>query len=319
MNPISQIKFYELGAKLHRVVATKTAVGAAEMFVPLMEAQAALDNLIKGDPITLDIAKADASALLNKLGNLFNRYFIDMNTRQFRFPGREEVIDGHELTLLRALIEKFETALSAELARKAIYAVPRIGLYDSAELTERAENQFSDDVQRALGEHVREDIRAAGRALAFGLPTAACFHLVRAIEAVFTRYFEILSGQSLRGDTLWKGGIAHLSGMKGKDAPEPRVLSLLSDVDARYRTHLGATHSDLGMDEALLFFGMAGSLITLMVEGLRGKEKTARVKKPDETMPKELQQDIMTDEEAAEVAASFAGEASAALRRGKAG
>lgn len=316
MNPISQYKFYDLGAKLYRVVASKTAVGAAEMFVPLMDAQAALDNLIKGDPITLEIAKADASALLSKLGNIFNRYFIDMNTRQFRFPGREEVIDAHELTLLRALTEKFETALSAELARKAIYAVPRRGLYDGFELSERADSQFSDEIIRTLGDHGREDMKAAGRALAFGMPEASCFHLIRAIEGVLSRYFHALSGQQIKGDALWRGGLTHLASMKGKDAPDTRIITYLGDIEARYRSHLSASQPSISQNDATLFFGMAGSLLTLMCEALRTYEKMpARTKKGDEP----LTQDILTDEEAAEVAASFAGEASSALRRSKMG
>src|ERR1043166_4829231 len=125
MNPISQYKFYDLGAKLHRATSNRTAVSAADMFVPLMEAQAALDNLLKGDPITLEIARPDASALLNRFGPLFNKHFIDPSTRQFRHPAREDVIESHELNLLRSMVEKFESALAAELSRKAIYAVPK--------------------------------------------------------------------------------------------------------------------------------------------------------------------------------------------------
>lgn len=276
MIPISQYKFYDLGAKLHRVVANRTAVGAAEMFVPLMEAQTALDGLIKGDPMTLDIAKADANALLNKLGTIFNKNFIDMNTRQFRFPGREETIDSHELTLLRALVEKFETSLAAELGRKAVYAVPKRGLFDTYELTEHADKQFSEDMLRQMGDGMRDDLRAAGRCLAFGLGTACCFHLVRAVEAMLSRYIESFGGgASSNSEVLWKDGLKrlHAAAKEKSTGPDGRVLGLLNDIETRIRPILQNADTPISIGDATIFFGMTGSLITLMQETLQNAGK----------------------------------------------
>jgi hypothetical protein len=269
MIPVNQYRFYDLGAKLYRVIAHKSSIAAGEMFVPLMEAQTVLDALIKGDPIPLDFAKPDANALLSKLGALFNRYFIDMTTRQFRFPSREEVIDGHELALLRSLVEKFETSLAAELNRRAVYSVPRRGLYDARDLTENADMQFSEETLSRMSEPMREEIRAAGRSLAFGLGTAACFHLVRVIEAALSMYFESFSKQPITtSENLWKDVLNRLTAAEKDKAAsnEARLAGLVREVDARYRTPLSRPGAAFSDQEAAIFFGIAGSLITLIME-----------------------------------------------------
>lgn len=273
MTPINQYKFYELGARLHRVIAHKSAINAAEMFVPLMDAQASLDNLLKGDPIALEHAKADANTLLGKLGTLFNKYFIDPATRQFRFPGREEVIDAHELTLLTSLVEKFETSFAAELSRRAIYAVPKRGLFDSYDLAENADTQFSEDILGRMPESMREDIRAAGRALAFGLGVAACFHLIRAMESAFAHYLEAFTGQAASSfANPWKDGLNRLKGGEKGTTADPRIVMMLQEIDSRYRVPLYKGENTVSVNEALIFFGMASSLITLMMDALANKK-----------------------------------------------
>ncbi len=271
MNPVNQYRFYELGAKLYRVIAHSSSVAAADMFVPLMEAQNALDSLIKGDPFPIDFAKQDANALLNRLGALFNRYFIDTSSRQFRFPTRDEMIDTHELALLRSLVEKFETALSAELNRRAVYIVPRRGIYDPHDLAEKAEMQFDEETVSRMSEPMREEIRAAGRSLAFGLATAACFHLIRAIEGALAMYMEgVTRTPAANADNLWKDALNRLSGAE-KDkflSADARLAGLLREVDTRYRNALNKPGASFTMQEALIFFGIASSLLTLTMESM---------------------------------------------------
>lgn len=269
MHKVSQYSFYSLGAKLARALAGKGTAAAADLFVPLMEAQAALDALIKGDPITLDHAKADATALLNKLGALFNKHFIDHATRQFRFPAPGDVIEAHELTHLRALLEKFDMSFAAELSRAAVYSVPRCGLFDPTLLAEKADEQFSDAQQDVMGEALRADLRAAGRALAFGLSGAASFHLIRALENVLQRYSTLFTGNSAKFGNLWKDGLGHLSTLvKEKNGPDARIIHILQDIEARVRSTLFTADATSAPQEAFLLFNTASSVLGLMLDAL---------------------------------------------------
>lgn len=269
MRALNSYRFYELGVKLTRITVLKGAAPAAEMFAPLMEAQAALDALLKGDPLSLQMARSDAQALLSKLGFVFDKYFIDPSTKQFRFPTQGEMVDAHELTLLRTLAEKFESSFSTDLSRRAIYAVPKRGLFDARDLSEHAEIQFNAHVQDAMGEAVRDDIRAAGRCLAFGLGTSTCFHLTRAIEGVLVPYIRAYTSKASDFDNVWKDGLGRLVILaKDKNGPDARVVALLIDVDARYRASLMHSETRISVEEAGLFFGTASSLIALMIEAL---------------------------------------------------
>ena len=259
------------------------------MFVPLMEAHTPLDTLINGVPLQLDVSRVEANVLLNKLGALFDKNFIDLNTRQFRFPGREEVIDAHELTLLRALVEKFETAFASELSRKAVFTVPKRGLFDTYELTEHADNQFSEETLRIMPEHVRADIRAAGRALAFGLSSACCFHLVRASEDLLSKYSEAFGGgTATKANVLWHEALPRLIAMsKNKNAsgPDPRILSMLGDVENRICPALQSAEHSISMGDATIFFSTTSSMISLMIDALAKMGKTQqRIKTAQEKL-----------------------------------
>jgi hypothetical protein len=226
--------------------------------------------------------------------------------------------------------------------------VPRRGLFDTYELAERAETQFSDEVLAAMPAGTREDIRAAGRCLAFGLGTATCFHLVRALEAALAIYMEAQTGQPpFKGENLWKESLARFNpGKDNRGSSENRIMALLFDVDSRYRRELTQPHSVISINEAGVFFGMAGSLVTLMLEEVKGRNgnkapalarpQPEKSERPEKRQPEQnterngerngdrnaererladtLEQDILTDEEAAALAASFADEAP---KRGK--
>lgn len=269
MNGINSYAFYNIGAKLARVSASKSALPAAEMFVPFMEAQTALDALIKGEPLALEGSKADATVLLNKLGNIFNKYFIDHATKQFRFPGRDEVIDAHEITHLRSLTERFETALAAELNGKPVYAVPPRGLFNTTRLIEQADSQFSESLLNSMGDVMRADIRAAGRALAFGLSGACCFYLVRALEQALQRYAALFVNNA-KFNSIWKDGLGHLSTLtKDKNGPEPRIITLLTEVDMHYRrAFMNGGAGGPSLEDAGVFFGLTSSLLTIMMEAV---------------------------------------------------
>ena len=61
MHSLNTYRLYELGAKLHSLFSAAPQERVADMFVPLTEAQTLLDSAIKGEYITLETSKADAT------------------------------------------------------------------------------------------------------------------------------------------------------------------------------------------------------------------------------------------------------------------
>ena len=153
-----------------------------------------LDGFIKGDPFALESSKGDANRLLSKICSVFNRYFNDPATKQLKTPTGEDRIDAHELTLILSLMEKFEHALAAELNRAPTYLASKRGIYSTFELAENARDIFSKELQEVIPFAAQNEFNYAGRAIAFGLGTAAAMHMLRAIEITLKPYYEMFAG-----------------------------------------------------------------------------------------------------------------------------
>src|ERR1700679_3307913 len=194
MQQLNAYRFYELGAKLHGLFSMRTQGRVADMFAPLTEAQTLLDGFIKGDPFALETSKADANPLLSKISSVFNRYFIDPTSKQLKNPTGEDRIDAHELSLIMSLVEKFEHALAAELNRAPTYLAGKRGIYSTFELAENAREVFSKELQAVIPAGAQTEFNLAGRALVFGLSTAATMHMLRSIEITLKPYYEMFAG-----------------------------------------------------------------------------------------------------------------------------
>jgi hypothetical protein len=275
MQLLNTYKFYELGAKLHGLFAANASGRIADMFVPLTEAQALLDGFIKGDTVTLDTSKADATRLLNKIGSIFNRYFIDPATKQLKASTGEDRIDPHEMSLVHTLIEKFEHALAAELSRTPAYVAGKRGIYSTFDLAERAENVFGDTLRTIVPTLSQDEFNAAGRALAFGLGTAATVHLLRATEVMLKVYYEAFTGSpTAKNERNYAIYLKKLTAMSDEEErqvrPDKRVVQMLSQIKDHYRNPLVSPDSNVSVDEAMQLFGMASALISLMAEQIEG-------------------------------------------------
>lgn len=278
MQQLNSYRFYELGARLHALFDCRSHGRVADMFAPLTEAQTLLDSFIKGDTFALETSRADAARLLSKVGAVFNRYFIDPSTKQLKTPTGEDRIDPHELSLIHSLLEKFEHALAAELNRAATYVAEKRGIYSTYDLAENARQIFPKTLQDVIPVSAQNEFDNAGRALAFGLGTAASMHMLRAVEIMLKQYFEMFAGPvNAKTERNYAMYLKKLTAMaededNGK-GPDKRVVQMLAQIKDHYRNPLIAPDSEVSIEEATSLFGMASALISLMAEQARARQK----------------------------------------------
>jgi len=251
----------------------------SDMFAPLSEAQSVLDGWIKGDPFPLETSKADATRLLNKLGDLFSKYYIDPTSKQLRSVAGEDRFDPHELALVYGMVEKFEHALAAELTHAPTYTAQKRGIYSTYDLIENAHECFSVSLRDVIPDAALEEFDLAGRALAFGLGTAAGVHLLRAIELVLKRYFELFSNANVarteRTYSLYLKKLATLAEDESNDSrPDKRLLQMLAQIKEHYRNPLTSPDNSISIDQATSLFGLATAAITLMSEQIMARQNT---------------------------------------------
>lgn len=303
MRQLNSYRLYELGAKLHSLFSANAQGRVTDMFVPLTETQAMLDSFIKGDTFALETSKADANRLLNKISALFNRYFIDPATKQLKSPTGEDRIDAHELSLIHTLVEKFEHALAAELNRIPTYVADKRGIYSTYDLAENAQAIFSDNLRAALSTAAQNEFNAAGRALAFGLGTAASVHMLRAVEIVLKSYYEFFAGpvtaKSERNYAIYLKKLATLTEEEGtQPRPDKRVVQMLAQIKDHYRNPLVSPENTVSIDEATSLFGMVSALVALMAEQIQTRPQTetkAPAKSGAATNPLTDEEDDMYD------------------------
>lgn len=283
MQQLNTYRFYELGAKLRSLFCSQSQNRITDMFAPLTEAQAMLDSFIKGDAFKLETSKAEANRLLSKLSSLFNRYFIDPATKQLKSTAGEDRVDPHELSLIHSLVEKFEHALAAELNRAPTYLAGKCGIYSTFDLAENAQQVFSDTLRTTIPTSAQDEFNAAGRALAFGLGTAAAVHMLRATELMLRVYFETFAGpvgaKSERNFSAYLKKLVTLSEDENeKTRPDKRVVQMLAQIKDHYRNPLLLAESKFSPEEATQLFGMASALISLMAEQVTAKPSKSSVK-----------------------------------------
>ena len=280
MKQLNSYRFYELGAKLHGLFGTENGARIADMFSPLSEAQTMLDSFIKGDAITLSTSKSDAVKLLNKIGSIFNRYFIDPSTKQLKTQDGEDRIDTHELAMLRGLVEKFEHALAAELNRAPTYIAGKRGIYSTYDLAENAQEIFSENLRPSIPVVAQNEFCSAGRALAFGLGTAAVVHTLRAVEMTLRGYYEFFAGSApAKAERNYSLYIKKLAAMTEEEdravRPDKRVIQMLAQIKEHYRNPLVVSDAAVSIDDATQLFGMSSALISLMAEVIAAGRRKA--------------------------------------------
>ncbi len=283
MKHLNPYRFYELASKLHALFNHATQARVTEMFMPLSEAQAALDSWIKGDVISLETSKAEAGRLLARLSALFSKYYIDPTSKQLKTPTGEDRIDAHELALTFTALEKFEHALAAELTHAPTYIASKRGIYSTYDLVENARACFSEGLRRIIPDASLREFDQAGRALAFGLGTAAGMHLLRSVELVLKAYYETFSGAAVAGNersyALYLKKMAALAEDEtNPHRPDKRLLQMLAQIKEHYRNPLTHSESAIGLDQAVALFGLATAAITLMCEEMTAAKEGRGVK-----------------------------------------
>jgi hypothetical protein len=170
-------------------------------------------------------------------------------------------IELENISHARQLATRLQIILAEELPKQAIYHVFPKRAYDTNILIEDATKVLSDDTRKMLSTEAERDIASAGRCLAFELPTAAVFHLMRALEATIRDYYAVVLGIMPKIKMRnWGSYIKNLR-EKGGDAI---VLNALTQIKDLHRNPVLHPELNLEMDEALSLLGIVESAISAM-------------------------------------------------------
>lgn len=186
---------------------------------------------------------------------------------------RIHVLSVDDVMRLTELLTSFEEELEHEVRIVNVFAIPDRDNYSITGLIDQGENVLPEGVRQAVTSFVRNEFHEAGKCIAFSLPTAAGFHLLRALEAVLRQYYDVMSGGKSRpkqkhGQDAAMGAYINAIEQYGVDPKSISVLREIKDLHRNPRIH---PEDVMSMNDAIGLLGVVVSAIQRMVDDMRKK------------------------------------------------
>lgn len=268
MERVNGYPIFQLGAALG-VMGNRAGIGdkIADIAQQLFAAHNTLVQFLEGAVPALSLSKEAAKSLVAQLEQLLG-------------PARagvpDSILTAQEAANINTLLQHFSSVLFAELGGLDLFILSRKLAYDMPTLIKEAEKALPDGVVKGLTPAVIADVREAGKCLAFDLPTAAGFHLFRALEATLLLYFPVLGITTKPSD---RNLGAYIKALEGKGV-DPKVIGMLNHLKDHYRNPLIHPELFLGFDEASSLFSFTMSAIQALVNDIEAKKRSATGQTP---------------------------------------
>lgn len=294
VKPLNPFAVYEAAKALRELANFQADVAPGQVLFALWRAEQAIDRLIAGEIVPLDLCRGNAEAVKRQIDQIRLRYFTTVKqdgAREFRYPAdNDPPIPGWEFALYRQVLDAFETVFAAEMDRATTYYVAKRGIYTMRELVESAEARISEDLRKQMNDTSVKDFHDAGRCLAFNLPTSAGLHAARAVEGVLGDYYRLFVGPN--GKHANKGTmndyISELSELKQSvvgGLPDKKTLRILNEIKNLDRNPLMHPRETLDIDEAENLFDLATAAIRSMLKEMAHYKTEGQPKLPLKVMP----------------------------------
>lgn len=271
---INQFQLYETGKEIVRIASLPNEATAQDCFFAFFRATWSLKTFVRTTGTTMRLSTRAANEILGAMGAIQKEYLEGENgalaTDKF-----DQKVDAFRITHLQKLVQTFETIFAAEATEAATYTVPQRGIYATVDLIDRAIGHVPVELQSYLPKMAKQEFNAAGKCLAFELPTAAGFHALRAVECMIEDYYRAFAEAGAPKCVSWGDYIARLKSIaaqkmdKGPDEKTIRNLDQLRDLDRNPLMHPEET---LSLTDALVLFNNAASAISAMAVELRAKK-----------------------------------------------
>jgi hypothetical protein len=273
MQRVNEYSFYELANAVHPLTELAENLLLSSVWPEWWNTRIQLTTLFSLRSLTVCVGSA--ARLRAAITAIVPESWEDLHPALTFPPGvPEEPIAFWKVNEVQMAAKEFETVLAAECQVMDTYFVPKKGTYSTADLIERAHYQVPPIYRSGLPEFTKADLDQAGRCLAFDLPTAAAFHLLRGTEAALRQYYERVVPGTKRAAPKMRNWGVYLKLLKEHGA-EPRVTSLLDHLKDSYRNPVLHPEENYTDERAQVLFGVCVSALVLMIEEIKRLDKTS--------------------------------------------
>jgi hypothetical protein len=249
---LNQYWFYSLGSKIHPLTQIQDDARLSSIFWPLWTARVDLESTF--DQFPLRVSRNAASALHKAITDVIPVEFSEaLKAQEPDTP--IGFLPAHNI---RESALAFETVLAAELQVLDTYLVSQKGTHSTPDLIDHGELMVPYSLRSDLPSQAITDLQAAGRCLAFSVPTATAFHGLRAAESVIRLYYEEVIGVKPRPKMRNWGAYVKRLNEAGADN---RITGFIDHVRDLYRNPVFHPEDNLSSEDALVFLGTCVALI----------------------------------------------------------
>lgn len=278
MNKVNQFAFYEFGAAFSQIRELKAGSEVADLILAVWSAeQAILKFLVESRHVSLRLSTLSLQKLQKELGAISEK----ANKDGFEWDRK---VGQYELDPLRRLLTEFEAVFATEAQALDVFSIQQKQAYSMTTLIEHVEEVLPESIRASLSDFTISEIREATKCIAFDLPTAGGFHLLRGLESALRDYYDVLSNGAARPKTK-----------HGKDVPmgdyiveverlgaHPKVVSVLKQIKTLHRDPHMHPESVFHMDGAAMLLGVITSAIWMMFKAFVDDESDLSSEDPDD-------------------------------------
>jgi len=248
--------FYQLGTRVKGIHEVRIGMPLAEAMLSLTMldqslvlflAEIALDNVDMPD------STRAARALIDAIRPFTTIPVVDIN----------KTVTRDDITRMHHTLRHFEESLDREFRLQNAFIVTPIGIYNSTALIEATENKIPEHLRKYLPDQTVQDLREAGRCLAFDIPTACAFHICRGTEALMLKYYEVLANHPWnlqRRD--WNTYIQHLV----KEGAPPAITTRLDEIRKIDRNAYAHPEINVTVTESPVIFELCAGVTFFMLQ-----------------------------------------------------
>jgi len=172
-------------------------------------------------------------------------------------------------TRLSSLIIELSTTLKAETSTlKAYVLTDKKMTSDLDRLVERPESFLSAQTFGKLPSVAQYDLRQAGKCIAFEIPTAAAFHLLRATEDALRSYQAHFIKKTRKLNPTWADLITSLKAKRRSPLPIKTLLNHLDHMRDSFRNPTNHPEKIYDMDEVQDLFGLVADVLNRIAKEL---------------------------------------------------
>ena len=266
MNEVNLIAFYYFGTSLEPLRGTKEGEDLFKTWGKLSSAKRSLDTFFdETKHISMPHAIHAAKHLYDHINKILKRICL----KDIDIPDKDkEPITSYEAIWLVEFVKRFEDEFSFASRDLNIFSVADIGTHSTTKLLQVAHLNLSEDIRTRLSDEIVNDIKAAGRCLAFNTPTAAGFHILRAVEPLILKYRNKLAGTS--SPLISRNWGAYIRDIKSHGGDE-KVIGALDHIRQFYRNPIMHPEETLTLDYAISLFYACLSVIVQLDAAIEGK------------------------------------------------